>query len=234
MKYFRYKNIGKNYNNALKEQYLSLTKDEKRIVRQGKFWERLCFIVTYVIFAFIVGSFIFLLKRIPNPSNQWLEALAIVGKVIAGIVLSIASVFLTYVITVPLRRMLEKFNIPLMKKEIFSKACQHLRDYYELQEPYILTKCYDSSNENFKDHDVCIFIVNDELRITTDLIRGFLHGDRDLGCYAFKKDEISISKKSENNRLIAELKSGDTFFLLGYRAKSFIEKKFVFDAASAK
>ena len=177
---------------------------------------------------------IYLLKIIPHPSTQWLEVLAVLGKVITGFVLLIVSGFLTYGITYPLWKKVESFSIPLMKKEIFSKACQHLRDYYELQEPYILTKCYDSSNENFKDHDVCIFIVNDELRITTDLIRGFLHGDRDLGCYAFKKDEISISKKSENNRLIAELKSGDTFFLLGYRAKSFIEKKFVSDAASAK
>ena len=74
---------------------------------------------------------------------------------------------------------------------------------------------------------MCIFVVNDELRITTDLIRGFLHGHRDLGCYAFKRDEIVISKKRENNLLIVELKAEDTIFLMGYRAKRFVENSFL-------
>lgn len=174
-----------------------------------------------------MGASIYLLKIIPNPNNEWLEVLVIIGKVIAGIVSPIVSGFLTYGLTFPFWRKLEKYNIPLMKKEIFSKACKHLRDYYGLQEPYIVTKCYDSTNENFKNHDVCIFISDDELRITTDLIKGFLHGDRDLGCYAFKRDEVVISKKCEDNRLIAELKTDDTFFWLGYRAKGFIENNFI-------
>lgn len=33
MRYFKYKNTKKNMNNALKEQFLTLTKDEKRTVR---------------------------------------------------------------------------------------------------------------------------------------------------------------------------------------------------------
>lgn len=59
-----------------------------------------------------------------------------------------------------------------MKKKIFSKACGHLRDYYELQEPYIITNCFEATDKNFKNHDVCIFVVGDELRLTTDLVRG--------------------------------------------------------------
>ena len=114
-----------------------------------------------------------------------------------------------------------------MKKEIFSKACKHLRDYYQLQEPYIITKCFEATDKNFQNHDVCIFVADDELRITADLIQGFLHGERDLGCHAFKRDEIVVSKKEENNLMIAELKAGDTVFSLGYRAKSFIEKNFI-------
>ena len=34
MRYFRYKNIDKNVNNALKEQYKTLTEDEKRTFRK--------------------------------------------------------------------------------------------------------------------------------------------------------------------------------------------------------
>jgi hypothetical protein len=119
-----------------------------------------------------------------------------------------------------------------MKKIVFSKACSHLRDYYELKEPYIITKCFDSSNKVFKDHDVCIFVIDDELRITTDLIRGFLYPEKDLGCYSFKKNEIVLTKISNGNHLILELKASDgvsdeVVFLLGYRAKGFIKKNFL-------
>ena len=90
-----------------------------------------------------------------------------------------------------------------------------------------MTKCFDASDKTFKNHDVCIFVADGELRITADLVRGFLYGERDLGCYAFGKDEILLSKQRSGDRLIAELRAGDTCFLLGYRAKSFIEKSFM-------
>ena len=67
-------------------------------------------------------------------------------------------------------------------------------------------------------HDVCIFIAEDELRLTTDLVRGFLHGERDLGCYAFKQSEITLSKQKNGNHLVAELRADNVVFLLGYRA----------------
>lgn len=227
MRYFKYKNAKKTINNALKEQYLTLTKDEKSTVRKEKLCRRCSSIVAFIIFFSCMFASIYFLKAIPNPSKLWLEVFVIIAKVIAGFVLLIVSGFLTYGITYPLWKKAESFNIPLMKKEFFSKACAHLRDYYGLQEPYVVTKCYGATDENFKNHDVCIFVVNDELRITTDLIRGFLHGHRDLGCYAFKRDEIVISKKRKNNILIAELKAKGTIFLLGYRAKSFVENSFL-------
>ena len=163
-----------------------------------------------------------MLKSIPLPSAWFLEILVIVGEVIIGFILLIASGVLTVALTMPLWKKVESFHIPSIKKEIFSKACKHLRDYYQLQEPYIITKCFEATDKNFRNHDVCIFIVGDELRITTDLIQGFLHGERDLGCYAFKKEEITLSKHNDGNHLMAELKANKIVFLLGYRAKGFI------------
>ena len=227
MRYFKYKNTKKNINNAIKEQYLTLTKDEKRTVRKEKFWRRCSSIVAFIIFFFCMFASIYFVKIIPHPHNNLLKVLVIISKAFACLVLLIIGGFLTYGITYPLWKKVESLTMPLMKKEIFSKACAHLRDYYGLQEPYIITKCYDSTDEKFKNHDVCIFVVNDELRITTDLIRGFLHGHRDLGCYAFRRDEIVISKKCENDILIAEIKAEDTVFLLGYRAKGFVENSFL-------
>ena len=227
MRYFKYKNVNKNINNADKEQYLTLTKDEKRTVRKEKIWSTCSCVVSFFIFVACFFASIYLLKIIPLPSNTALKIFAISGKVIAGFILLFGSGLVTYLITRPMWKKADSFNIPLMKKEFFSKACKHLRDYYKLQEPYVITKCYASTDENFKNHDVCIFVADDELRITADLIQGFLHGERDLGCHAFKRDEIVVSKKDENNLMIAELKAGDTVFSLGYRAKSFIEKNFI-------
>ena len=39
MRYFRYKNTEKNINNALKEQYKTLTEDEKRMFNREKLGE---------------------------------------------------------------------------------------------------------------------------------------------------------------------------------------------------
>ena len=227
MRYFRYKNTDKNVNNALKEQYKTLTEDEKRTFRKKKRWEKFSTIVTLTIFICCIIAEIFLLKSIPVPNDNFLEALVIAGKVIVGFILLIVSGGLTAILTTPLWKKVETFDIPLMKKEIFSKACKHLRDYYQLQEPYIITKCFEATDKNFQNHDVCIFIVGDELRITTDLVQGFLHGERDLGCYAFKKEEITLSKHNDGNHLIAELKANKIVFLLGYRAKGFINKFFL-------
>lgn len=227
MRYFRYKNTDKNINNALKEHYKTLTKDEARIVRKEKCWSNFSVIVTVIVYFVCVFVGIVLLKIIPLPHTWLLKLLVGLSKVAIGFILLIASGFITIILTMPLWKKVGSFHIPTMKKEIFSKACVHLRDYYKLQEPYIITKCFDASDKKFQNHDVCIFVVGDELRLTTDLVRGFLHGERDLGCYVFKKEEINLSKQKKGNQLIAELRADNMVFLLGYRAKGFIDKNFI-------
>ena len=227
MRYFKYKNTDKNINNAFKEQYKILTDDERHRLRQEKRWRKFSTIVALIIYFFFVVVGIFMIKSIPTPSFWLLECLVIIGEVIIGFVLLIAFAFLTAILTKPLWKKVESFHIPSMKKEIFSKACKHLRDYYQLQDPYLITKCFDSTDKKFTNHDVCIFVVGDELRITADLMHGFLYGERDLGCYAFKKEEITLSKRKDGNQLILEFKTDDIIFLLGYRARGFINKIFL-------
>lgn len=168
-----------------------------------------------------------MLKSMPRPSTIIWEILMGIGKAVIGFIILIAGGVLTAVLTKPLWNKADSFHLPSMKKEIISKACTHLRTYYGLQEPYIVTKCFDASDPKFKNHDVCIFIVGDELRITANLVHGFLHGKRDLGCYAFPKQEIVLSKQQKTGQLMVELKGDNAFFLLGYRAKSFIEKNLI-------
>ena len=227
MRYFRYKNTNKNINNALEEQYKTLTEDEKRTFRKEKRWRKFSTIVSLTIYIFCIVAGIFLLKTIPLPYAWILKLLVVICKVVIGLILLIAGGVLTVGLTMPLWKKVESFHIPSMKKEIFSKSCEHLRDYYKLQKPYIITKCFDATDKKFQNHDVCIFVFGEELRLTTDLVRGFLHGERDLGCYVFKRDEITISKQQDGNHLVAELRADNTVFMLGYRAKGFIDKNFI-------
>ena len=227
MRYFRYKNADRNINNALKEQYKSLTENEKRIFRKEKRWRKLSTATQLVIYFSCIAVGVYLLKLIPEPSGWYWEILTFIGKILAGLVFVILGGILTVAFTMPLWKKVESFHLPSIKKEIFSKACGHLRDYYGLQEPYIITKCFDSTDKKFQNHDVCIFVVDDELRLTTDLVNGFLHGERDKGCYAFERDEITLSKQQDGTHLIVELRTNSIAFKLGYRAKGYIVKNFL-------
>ena len=222
MKYFKYKNTDKTHNSALKAQYKALSEGEKRIVRKEKMWRRILNILIYLFYFAFMVAVVWSLKLVPTPKELFFRILSTIGKIIIAFFLSILGGFLALIITTPVQRKLESYKIPALKKDIFRKACAHLREYYGLKEPFILTKCFDSTDRKFRDHDVCIFIVDSELRITTDLINGFLYGERDLGCYTFKADEITLTKQHHKDRLAIELKSGDTVFLLGYRAMGYI------------
>lgn len=227
MRYFKYKNTDKNRNQALKAQYKSLAAEEKRTVRREKRWRWMHNALSFVIFFLYMVAVVRLLKLVPVPTQGLLRFLASIGRYLIGLLLSIPGAVLAGWLTTPLRKKADSFHIASMKKEIFSAACAHLREYYGLKEPYLLTKCFGSSDPKFRDHDVCIFITGDELRITTDLINGFLHGSRDLGCYAFQREEVILTKQYLGEQLIAELNCGDAVFLLGYRAKGFIERHFL-------
>ena len=227
MRYFKYKNTNKTVKQAWREQYKTLDDYEKIVVRKGKLWRKISNIVTTIVFVLCIVIGIYLIRLIPQPNDLLGQIFIFIGKVFIGLIMIIISAVLTFLLTLQLWKKVDSFHWPTMKKEIFSKACSHLRDYYELREPYIVTKCFDSTDKKFKNHDVCIFVVKDELRITTDLLRGFLYGERDLGCYAFEMNEIVISKREVENHLITELKAGDTYFRLGYRAKGFIERNLI-------
>lgn len=228
MRYFKYKNTNKNVSNALKDQYKTLTSCEKRIFRKEKRWRKFSTIVSHIVFISSAIAGLYLIKSIPQPSGWFLKLLVYIGKAIVGVISLIVAGVFTFGVTMPLWKKVESYHLPTMKKEIFSKACSHLRDYYGLREPYIVTKCFDATDNMFQNHDVCLFVVGDELRITADLMRGFLHAERDLGCYAFRKHEIVLSKQQTGKHLLVELKGDNTIFLLGYRAKAFIEQNLTF------
>ena len=227
MRYFRYRNTDKNIQNAYKEQYKLLSEEEKTMfLKEKRMYETSMFAFLGILIACIVGGF-FLIELIPTPDFWVWEALVLVGKCLAGFIVLIVSGAVAGLITEPLWKKAESYHSPSIKNEVCSKACEQLRRYYKVQETYVVTKCFEATDKKFQNHDVCIFVAGDELRITCDLIHGFLHGERDLGCYAFKEKEISLSKREKGNHLVVELRTDKLVFVLGYRAKGFIEKQFL-------
>ena len=226
MRYFKYKNIKAIEKNALKVQYTEMTKAEKRTVNKETTLKFLGYIVLVIVsFTLVLGSN-FLINRIPEPEH-WLPAiLTLLGILILKFVSFFISLLIGIFVSFPIFKKADETQ-RIVKQTALSRVCSHLRKYYGLCEPCLVTKCYDASDKKFKDHDVCMFIADGELRITMNLKNVFFREEKDLGCYAFTSDEICLTKKQDKNFLIAELKAENTIFLLGYRAKGFIEKNFL-------
>jgi len=108
-----------------------------------------------------------------------------------------------------------------------SRRCEALRAYYGLIEPCLVTKCFNATDRKFIHHDVCLFVVGDELRLTTNLKNGVFAGDKDLGCYAFTRDELTVTQVARGHYIAAELTAEGMTFCLGIRAERFIRKHFL-------
>ncbi len=232
MRYFRYKGSKTTEDPVLREEYKKFIKNEKKLMRRcdraAGIGCGLFLLVTGACLGFSVWGLI----RIPQPEgNAFLIIAYILGIVVLGFGMAVISLAIGGLTAAPIWNWAgKKIN---SRERILLKACEHLREYYGLQEPCIVTKCYDASDKKFKNHDVCIFVADDELRITTNLKNGFFREEKDLGCHAFLRDEVTITKSEGEKYLMAELKAGETTFLLGYRAKGFIEKNFLASGTDA-
>ena len=222
MRYFKYEGQKTTEKVTRKERYARLSKLEKRLVRKDQIFNAvgttLCFAVGFACFLGCVS----LIDQIPAVDGVFLQIIRILCTVFLWIVAVVVSAIAGALVGMPFWSRAGASR-GMIQQSILSQECARLREYYGLQEPCLVTKCYDSSDRKFKAHDICIFVVGGELRITTNLKNGFLHAEKDLGCYAFQLDEISLSTLQGEKNLIAELKAEDTFFRLGYRAKGFVE-----------
>lgn len=225
MRYFKYDQSQTKQISKVKDKYAEIAKDEKRFIRKQKRLNTLGTIVFFTVApACAIGCFI-LIAQIPEPDSVVLIVLHFLFKILLWLFAMIISGFIGAVAASPIFcHANEKFHS--MKRTLLSQACDHLREFYELQEPCLVTKCYNASDKRFTMHDVCLFVVGDELRITVNLKHGFFNSNNDLGCYAFKRDEISLTSQQEASLLMVELKSADTVFVLAQRAKRFIETNF--------
>ena len=225
MRYFQCDTL-KQEDRKMVYQDVELTDEEKKSDRQGKFLNFLGTLLFFVVFVAVFIGSLFLIVRIPTSNNPFLFILVVVAMFILGIDALLVSVLIGSFISSPIYKMAQE-KLVIQKRNCFDKSIIFLREYYGWTEPCIVTKCYDSSDEKFKNRDVCIFLVDDELRITADLRHGFSIRENDLGCYSFKIDEFSLEQIQGEKFLITKVMSEDLVFDLGRRAKGFIEKRYI-------
>ena len=200
-----------------------LTVQEKKDQRQSKFLNVIASILFFLVwFASFACFMIFITKFIPNPQKPILVLLYSVGLIIYGVAAFAVSFLAGVLVSSPIFEKSDK-KYKFHGVNVLSGTCVHLREYYGWQESCIVTKCYESSDKRFNGRDVCIFAVGNELRITANLKNGFSDREKDPGCYAFDIDEISLKLIQGEKFPITELIIGDTVFLLGRRAKAFME-----------
>ena len=225
MRYFKYKKANKTEKAAEKQRYKNLCEKEKRAYRQEKILRALGMIVLFLVMGTCMITLGLCISSIPSSQNGFIDILRALLQGILYLMAGVFSLVAGAIASSPIFIIADK-NIRDFTREELVKACEHLRGYYGLCDPCIVTKCYTSSEKRFNNHDVCIFVVGDELRITANLKDGFFHSEKDLGCYCFKADEITVSKVEGEKFLIARLLAQDIYFDLGYRAKGFVERNF--------
>ena len=225
MRYFKCDTL-KQEDRKMITQDVELTDEEKKSDRQGKFLNFLGTLLFFVVFVSVFIGSLFLIVRIPTSNNPFLFILVVIVMFILGLGALIVSVLIGACVSSPIYKKAQE-KLVIQKRNSFDKSIIFLREYYGWTEPCIVTKCYDSSDKKFKNRDVCLYVFNNELRITADLKHGFSTKENDPGCYSFKIDEFSLEQIQDEKFLITKLKSEDLVFHLGRRAKGFIEKRFI-------
>ncbi len=239
MRYFKYPHT-KKANKTAKEIYKAelATFDErgKKLLRKEKFWGVASTVVGWT-FGIVVSALLWYLARLFNlPETELLfvnivhivlEAIFKLAMFFVSIILAVTAAFLAAAPFAKLREKAAKELKHIRRErlhEITRKAAEHLREFYGLREPYIVTKCYDSSDRKFKNKDVCIFERDGEIRIMRFLDNALNLGECDIGCYAFENGEISLAYGEYKGKTAAELAVGEAKFTLAARAKPFVEK----------
>ncbi len=210
----------------LRKQYLELSTKEKAQRRIAKFRNVCATVLLFLIWFAVPAVSLNLYVLIPFPSTLDLRILYIVASFVVIGLSIIAGLFLGGLLASPL---FGKDTPDLSKKRrrLLSDGAVGLREFYKLTEPCLVTKCYECLDDaKFNLHDVCIFVVGDELRITTNLLHGFFNPENDLGCYSLSRDEVTVTMIPYKETVAVRLACPDITFILGQRAYKFIQKNF--------
>ena len=239
MRYFKYphaKKANKNAKEIYKAELAEFDERGKKLLHKEKFWGIastalgwISGIAVSVLLRYLVRSF-----NLPETELLFVNIIHIVLEAVFKLAMFFVFIILAVIAGIlaatPFAKLQEKATKELksIRREhlhgITRKAAEHLREFYGLREPYIVTKCYDSSDSKFKNKDVFIFERDGEIRIMRFLDNVLNLGECDIGCYAFENGEILLSYTEYKGKRATGLAVGETKFTLAARAKPFMEK----------
>lgn len=226
MRYFKFDEARPDLQ-AYKAQHALLSKQLQKQRRREKRLGRIgCGVSLLIAAGVFVGVQVLLRDILPEEEGVFGTILHLLGS-IAWVLISLLAALVAGILAgLPFWRT-DRTAEKQRRQEFMHHACQHLREYYGLQKPFLVTKCYRSSNKAFDRHDVCLFIADGELRITANLHYGFFDPKRDLGCYVLTRQEICLQDTQHKDRPAVQLQAENLSFTLGRRAKTFIENNFL-------
>lgn len=221
MRYFKFKKMNKIRKKADIAHLATLSKEEQKKIRKSRFFCKIVSCIGIGLFFFLLVICILLIELIPVPDGI---ILTILYGILYFILALISLIICGFIVGIPTIYLLKKvgYDEPLLKKEFISSASDIIRDYYGLKDNYLLTKCFYASDERFINHDICIFRYEDEIRITTDIVHGYINDKSNLGCYAIKIHEIKLYKDELNDKRVTVLEFGKDKFIVGIKSYSFI------------
>ena len=222
MRYFKFKKNSPTPN-ALKNKLRELNNEEKRLYRKAKMFKRIGNVVFWIIFLTGTITSIYLVTLFSDRDVLILHIIQTILSFVFVILCIVVSAIIAALVSLLFWNYQDK-NVNFIRQTIRSAVCSELQKFYGLCEPLLVTKCYECTDKNFNNHDVCIFNADGELRITTNLQYGFYNINKDLGCYAFTQEEISITRVDFAENEATRLTVGDFNITLGIKAKRFIEQ----------
>lgn len=221
MKYLKYKKMNEVMRLTKKEYIASCSKDEQRKIKRRIFWTKNIRFVGMLIFFSVFFIFLYFITRIPQPKNTFLS---ILFGITCFFFVLLDILVCCFVIGLPFGYMVDKisYSFPNLTKEYRAILSNDMKKFYGLNDTYLITKCFFSTDKKFNNHDICIFKVGNEIRITTNIVYGFLHNHCELGCYSISFDELKLYKDDYNNKRVAVLKFGKEKFVIGIKAYAYI------------
>lgn len=231
VKHIKNKKPNKLYSAVLKEQLLLLSPDERKKYRKYGFCNALIAAVAFFVFFAFVALGAYLSTLFENGVEGYIfcgRACGII-VIIAGCVIGLICACLAA--SILLNKVSENYSVRLPEKNrpLLSRACGFLRKRYGLTEPFVLTKCYACSNENFVKQDVCLFYAKVGLCITQDIVNGFGNGYKDFGCYILTLGKYTVENVTEDGKSAVKITAGEFYITVGCRASKFVKRGLILE-----
>ncbi|MGE4572450.1 MAG: hypothetical protein AB7E09_06885 [Candidatus Izemoplasmatales bacterium] len=197
MRKFKYLHSRRIEKKLLKKRIDILNPKARKRFKSNQLFSRVFAVLYWSMMIVFLGAMIIL--------ERYIE-LAI-GKTLFIILVIFCTFFLPGVILLfPYIKLAKKYprqSLQDIPREIVTECNVPLFKFYRIPENFIITKCYDSSNQRLKNKDLLLYIYKDKLRIVND----FTTTISDFGCYEFDMIEMEIDYGKIGDLTTTEIRS---------------------------